>query len=281
MELSSGKIVRPRKLLLYGEQKVGKSTLAAGITGAMVLDIEEGTLDIDCNRWPKLINDYGSYQDAVSWLMVIDSFTKLCELLAAHIVKKNGKSIGEIGGGYGKGENKIVEEFSVVWNSVNALVRAGIAVVMVAHSTTEKITPADGPSYGKTVPDLPDRISAMIARYCDEVFCMQQGSYQVEEKEGFGATRKINKSNGSRELIIADTGSVLAGNRLGIAANKIDVKQFSFYVDRLCPKSVTPQPVTVAAVEEQQQQQPTTPSPWEPVVPTNEVSAELAEGFPG
>ena len=48
--VTSGKIDAPQKVVLYGAGGIGKSTLAALAPGAVILDIEAGTRDLDAER---------------------------------------------------------------------------------------------------------------------------------------------------------------------------------------------------------------------------------------
>ena len=48
--VTSGKIDAPQKIVLYGAGGIGKSTVAALAPGAVILDIEAGTRDLDAER---------------------------------------------------------------------------------------------------------------------------------------------------------------------------------------------------------------------------------------
>jgi len=50
VKINKGKQPGPRKILLYGEEGVGKSTFANGAPRTIFLDIEEGLRDIDCEK---------------------------------------------------------------------------------------------------------------------------------------------------------------------------------------------------------------------------------------
>ena len=47
LKISSGKITRPVKTVIYGTEGVGKSTLAAQMPAPLFIDVEGGT------KWPK------------------------------------------------------------------------------------------------------------------------------------------------------------------------------------------------------------------------------------
>ena len=50
MRVISGKQKAPRKCLLYGTHGIGKSTWAAGAPGCIMLNLEDGLNNIDCQR---------------------------------------------------------------------------------------------------------------------------------------------------------------------------------------------------------------------------------------
>lgn len=264
MEITTSVVIKPRKLLLYGVHGVGKSKLAAEAKGAYVFDLEEGTNDIECARWPSPILTYEDYQNALSWVLsnaaelkskgvrfiVIDSITKLQELVTNWVCKtNNARSIAEIGGGFGKGKPLLLTEFRNARDGVTALVRAGLGVVIISHVTEVEHTPPDSAAYTEYAPDLHEDFRDDVVRYCDEVFFMRFESTVFQEKGGFGASRGMNKATNIRQLVTTNTGAICAKHRLGLGFPKElpgNAEMFGFYVDsKLAPVVVTPAPVVV------------------------------------
>ena len=50
LTITTGKQDVPIRAIIYGCEGVGKSTLAAQIPGALLVDIEDGSHQIDCTR---------------------------------------------------------------------------------------------------------------------------------------------------------------------------------------------------------------------------------------
>lgn len=53
MKISSGKVIRPQKVVIYGSEGIGKSTLAAQFPNPLFIDTEGGTAQLDVRRIEK------------------------------------------------------------------------------------------------------------------------------------------------------------------------------------------------------------------------------------
>lgn len=289
MRISKGVVPHPRKILLYGVQGVGKTRLAASFPRPFVLDLERGSLDFDCERNQDPIVEYGGVQEWFSWFLttdhgyntlVIDSLTRLQELVATHLCRKANKdTVGEIGGGFGRGKEQVETVFSMIKGSVEAFIARGMAVVMIAHATEIKHNPPDQPSYTKYEPDLLEEVRDMFVRYCDEVFFLRQESFVVKEKEGFGSERGQNRVTQRRQLVTQDTGGICAKHRLGLAGMPdvidADFQTYFRYVMAMAQYA----PLQSAASTEKSASDISgivNNGSSKPVEPSNPVAAELA-----
>ncbi|NBW12846.1 MAG: hypothetical protein EBR82_32965 [Caulobacteraceae bacterium] len=68
MGVVKGRIAGPRKLLLYGDHGVGKSSFAASAPEPLFLDIEGGTNDLDVARWDEPIKTMASAISVLNWV---------------------------------------------------------------------------------------------------------------------------------------------------------------------------------------------------------------------
>ena len=50
MKISNGKVIRPQKVVIYGSEGIGKSTLAAQFPNPLFIDTEGGTAQLDVRR---------------------------------------------------------------------------------------------------------------------------------------------------------------------------------------------------------------------------------------
>lgn len=62
MEITKGKIQKAKKVVIYGPEGIGKSTFAARFPGAVFIDTEGSTNDMDVARLPR----------PTSWNMLFD-----------------------------------------------------------------------------------------------------------------------------------------------------------------------------------------------------------------
>ena len=96
--IQKGRTLMPRRVMLYGVHGVGKSTFGAMAETPVFITTEEGTNDIDCDRFP-LATKYADVLGALSALysedhgyqtVVIDSLDWLERLIWAEVCAKRG-----------------------------------------------------------------------------------------------------------------------------------------------------------------------------------------------
>lgn len=251
---STGVKPHARKVLIYGVQGVGKTRLAASFPASVVIDIERGSLDFHCTRNDKTIGTYQDFKDLMLWLIandhgfstvVIDSLTKLQSLVFNQVCEdKKAASIGEIGGGFGRGDKLALAEFVLIETLINALIGRGIAVVCTAHCSVVKTNEPNSPIFATYAPDLlhsdSGNIRDMIKHSFDEVFLMKQETFTTTEKAAFGAERASQVKTQNRFLVTSDTGGVCAKHRLGVIPSVIpaDVNTYIQYVLAVKPTMV-------------------------------------------
>ena len=110
--VQSGRAAAPPRLMIYGTEGIGKSTLAARTPKPIFIQTEDGLGEIDCHKFP-LAKSLADVQAALSELqteehdyqsVVVDSLDWLERLIWDSICQDYGaKSIEKVDGGYGKG----------------------------------------------------------------------------------------------------------------------------------------------------------------------------------
>jgi replication-associated recombination protein RarA len=109
MQILKGKQSSPVRAVIYGVEGIGKTSIAAELPDALILDTEDGSKQIDCAR--ALCLDWRSIEHAVKELIkddqgfktiVIDSADWMEKALIDHMLRLSGKSSIE-DYGYGKG----------------------------------------------------------------------------------------------------------------------------------------------------------------------------------
>jgi len=171
-EIHSGRRQQPPRMLIYGLEGIGKSTLAASAPKPIFIPTEVGLDQIECDSFPLA----HSFEDVMSYLeslateahdyqtVVIDSLDWLERLIWDAVCKRFGaKNIEKVDGGYGKGFSHALTE----WRQVIDILRylreeKGMLVLLLAHSKIEKFTDPESTPFDRFSP----RLNKQRRRYC-------------------------------------------------------------------------------------------------------------------
>lgn len=221
MQILSGKQAKPRRILLYGQHGVGKSSWAAGAPNPLFLNIEDGLNDIDCKKTAKLA-DYGSVVAAVSWLVsnktdyqtvCIDTLDWLEHLVFKQVAQDAGKNqIEDIG--YGKGYKLAGEKWKFLLSGLDALRDTGKSIVLLAHAKIDTFESPETERYDRYEPDLHEVGSSLIQEWCDEVLFASFRVFTRTEDLGFGKTRAMAIGGKERFIRTNESAAAVAKNRL-------------------------------------------------------------------
>lgn len=135
------------KLVIYGQEGVGKTSLAAQLPGAVFLDCEGSTSKMNVRRLPKPTS-WEMLQQEVDFVLeshaqrqyqtlCIDTFDWAERLAIAQLCSKHQVN-GIEGFGYGKGWEYEAEEIGRFLDSTERLVQAGVNVALLCHAVTRK-----------------------------------------------------------------------------------------------------------------------------------------------
>ena len=221
MDIVKGMRKRPRKCMLFGTHKIGKTTWAAQAGNVYLVDVEGGADDVGCAR-SKLCRSLGSVNAVLSDLatqphdfqwVAIDTLDWTERLIFAAIAETAGKkSIDEIG--YKKGYDLAVTHWDFLLRSLEHLMAArNMGVILLAHARIVKIEEPDKDAYTKFEPDLDKRSCAMIQEWCDEVFFARYLVNVVSKGEGFDK-RGIAVGSNERVMYTTEAPGYYAGRRI-------------------------------------------------------------------
>ena len=212
-QVHSGRRHRPPRLLIYGTEGIGKSTLAAQAPGAIVIPTEDGLDQIDCDSFPlaRSFDDVLAYLTALATeeheykTVVIDSADWLERLIFDQVCKQYGaKSIEKVDGGYGKGYVHALTQWRQVIDALRYLrEQKGMIVVLLAHAKIEKFADPESTSFDRFSPRLNKNAAALLCEWCDAIL--------LATREHGAA--KGEKSGGERILRCVGTPACLAKNR--------------------------------------------------------------------
>lgn len=191
MKIIRGKIPGAQKVVIYGPEGIGKSTLASKFPGALFIDTEGSTKKLDVARfeppssWAMLLSqvDYViSHPDEVRTL-IIDTADWAQTLCIRHICDKNQVS-GIESFGYGKGYTYVTEEFGKLLNRLDDVISKGVNVVLTAHAQIVKFEqPDEMGAYDrwsmKLINSPKTSIAAMVKEWADMVLFCNFKTYSV------------------------------------------------------------------------------------------------------
>ena len=137
------------KVVIYGQEGVGKSTLAASFPGAVFIDCEGSTSRMNVRRLPKPTS-WQMFTDEFEYILtnaqakgyqtvIVDTFD-WAERLALDALCTEHKVSGIEGMNYGKGWEYEKEMIGRFLDRTDRLISAGINVVLLCHAISRKTT---------------------------------------------------------------------------------------------------------------------------------------------
>lgn len=221
MKINKGKVPRARRVLIYGENGIGKSTLAAQFPKPIFLNLEDGIGDLDCDSTGVIRSVSEFYQ----WLMhlvetdyetiVVDTADWLEKLIFAEVAAEaNKKTIDDIG--YGKGYQSVELKWKSLFDGFAFLWGQNRHIVFTCHEMIEKFVNPEGDSYNYWRPSLHVKGSGCVTEWCDEVLFLRYRTNTITKEEGFGAKRAVAIGGKERFMCCTKSAAHEAKNRLGM-----------------------------------------------------------------
>ncbi|MGY3724990.1 AAA domain-containing protein [Granulicatella balaenopterae] len=205
LQITKGIKARAQKVVIYGTEGIGKSTLAAQFPNTVFIDTEGSTDNMDVARFPKpqtwndLMHqiDYVSNTPGICDTLVIDTIDWAEHLAIAHLCYQYGKN-GIEDFGYGYGYVYLAETITELLNKLQQLIDKGINVVLTAHATIKAFTkPDEMGQYDRFELKLGKKSSPLVKEWADMVlFCNYQTTIITDSKtkkdKAFGGERVIH-----------------------------------------------------------------------------------------
>jgi hypothetical protein len=228
-DLRRRKATQPPRILLYGPEKAGKTTLASEFPAPVFLQTEEGTGSLELDTFGKL-ESFADVMDAIGSLysedhqfktVVVDSITAFQPLIWAETGERGDdkgnkkKRIEDFG--YGKGYVYALAIWQEVLDGLNALRRdRGMTIVLIAHSKVERFDDPETVSYSRYDIDLHEKARDMLKRDVDVVLLLKPDVTIKSEEVGFNKTR--SRADGGRSVWMhaSSRPAYAAGNRYDI-----------------------------------------------------------------
>ena len=231
-KIQSGKRPMPPRLLVYGTEGIGKSTIASQAPRPVFVQTEDGLGEIDCKKFPLS----ASVEDVLAALtelavtdhpfetVVIDSLDWLERLIWDAVCREyRVTSIEKADGGYQRGYVHALTWWRKVTDALGILRSSkGMAVILIAHAKVEKFDDPESASYDRYSPRLHKHACALISEWCDAVLFATRKFRTQTEEQGFGKERTIavgvGSDGGERVLRTVGSPACVAKNRYGLGA---------------------------------------------------------------
>lgn len=231
----------PPRVIIYGPEGVGKTTLASEFPNPVFLQTESGTprgLQLRSLKDPNKtkLESFGEVMEAIGAVytdpqdrqtLVVDSISELQKLVFAETCARGdekGNSKGNIEDfGYGKGYVYAMSIWQEILDGLNAVRRDhGLAIVLIAHAVVERFNDPETVSYDRysVAVQASDKSGAdhrgLIQREMDAILLLKPPISIEKEDLGFKKERAIAK--GGSTIIIHTTGkpAFVAKNRYGM-----------------------------------------------------------------
>lgn len=204
-EINSGKIAKAQKVVIYGVEGIGKSTLASKFPDPLFIDLEGSTNNMDVKRISKP-SSWNMFLQQIDWIikenpcksLVIDTLDYAEEYLCKPYVtatrpNANGQFVKNIEDyGYGSGYKHLAD----IWgrellNKLTEVVDAGINVVLLAHATQRKVdSPDQLGSYDKYELKLEKKTSSLTKEWADLLLFLNFKTDVTTIRDGMTTKRK-------------------------------------------------------------------------------------------
>lgn len=226
----------PRKVIIYGPPKMGKSTLAGSTKNALMIPTEDRVAHIDCDKTP-VIKEFSEIFEIFDFLLegkhnykrlIIDSLDWLEPLLHKYLCDKNGyKTLSDDSNketNYGKGLKYVaVGGWKTVLHNCDVLRDAGMDVIIVAHDTVITVTPPDMDNYDKAVMKIDKNALSVIEEWADIIAYYSKEIFTTEQKAGAKSQKKAVTSNKRILHLSGESPAMINGNSFGLPNAEVDI----------------------------------------------------------
>jgi hypothetical protein len=216
-----GRIKSPFRIVLYGPEKVGKSTFAAGAPSPVWLGADVGTEHLDIKRlpvpqsWRDVLEACTEVEERGLSLgfktLVVDPIGWLEQFVHVDVTGDANVPLKTWGGGFGAGFSAAVDRWRVFIKALERVRAAGLNIILIGHATVKKFEDPEGPGYERYEIALENKaVAGVLKQWADHIL--------FAKRESFGKvdpTSKKAKAFGSaaRMLHTEWTPAYDAGNR--------------------------------------------------------------------
>ena len=244
LNITKGIVARPQKVVIYGPEGIGKSTLAARFPDPLFIDTEGGTSHLDVRRIDKpadwdallsIIKEVANTPDVCKTL-VVDTADWAEASATEYVLKKYNQTSIE-GFGYGKGYTILGETFASMLTALDEVIAAGIHVVVTAHAKMRKFElPDEQGAFDRWEMKLSKQSAPLLKEWCDLLLFCNFETLVVKTET------KTSKATGGKRVMYASHHPCWdAKNRCGLP-DKMDLSYDAIKKIFESPAQTAPKP---------------------------------------
>ncbi|HEM2714255.1 TPA: AAA family ATPase [Streptococcus suis] len=292
MQITKGKRARAQRVVIYGPEGIGKSSLAAQFPNPLFIDTEGSTDNMDVTRadkptsWTMLMNHiaFVKANPTICQTLVIDTIDWAEALALQYICAQHNKS-GIEDFGWGSGYTYLIEEIGRLLDRLQELVELGINVVLTAHAQVKKFTkPDELGGYDRYELKLSNKktetnVSAKVKEWADMVLFLNYKTYIITDDK----TKKQKAQGGQRVMQTTHSPSWDAKNRHNLPEElPMDFSGIAHIFStqmQAQPAPVQEQPAHEPAHAAQEQVQESVPAQPTQPAPTSDISPLIPQSL--
>ena len=216
----------PPRLVIFGDQKSGKTSTAAQAPNPLYIGTDDGRrrLAVDGlpipQTWEEFVTQLEQVVAEAKGLefksVVTDTLNGVIDLCAEHICltqfggEWNSPKDGFLAWGGNRGWAAVSEEMRRILPLYDSLIDQGLWVILLAHSETQKVKNPLAEDYDRYAPAMDKKVWARFGRWADVILRVD---YQVSMVERDGRAKAV--SDGTRILRCSASAAEVAGCRVG------------------------------------------------------------------
>lgn len=254
MNITSGKVKKAQKVIVYGVEGIGKSTFASQFPDPLFIDTEDSTLHMDVKRfdkptsWTMLLQqiEYVKVNKPCQTL-IIDTIDWAEDICKKHLMDRNGWSAIDAEG-YGKKYVALAKEIGNLLNKLSDVCDQGINIVITAHAMLrKKEEPDEMGAYDRYELKLEKKTAPLVKEWADAVLFANYKTTIITDSK----TDSKKAMGGQRMMFTNHRPAWDAKNRWGLADElPFDYSQIAQVFASVTPQTqVAENPIRIAANE--------------------------------